>query len=75
MTIRMDNENIPYESRSVTFIRLAKDGSIDASHTLCEKRAWIQDGDVRLYAAWNGQRRTDIFTVNLDRARTALGAQ
>lgn len=71
MTIRTDAEGLPYEDRSVTFIRWLPDG-IDACDDRATKREWLKSGE-RLYAAWTGNYRSNVFLIDAAAARKALG--
>ena len=63
-------DDLPYEDRSVTFLRIVN-GHLEACQDRAAKREWLA---IRapMYAAWTGQYRTDIFTLNHDAARKAL---
>jgi hypothetical protein len=69
--IRDDAADLPYEDRSVTFIRILSAAEIDACTDRATKRAWLADG-VPLFAGWTGRYRTDIFRVDRAAARKAL---
>lgn len=70
MTVRIDNENIPYRSGGVTFLRV-RNGAIEATSGTQEKREWLE-GQEPLWAAWTGQYRTDVFMVDKAKASAAL---
>lgn len=65
------NPAIPYRSNSVTFIQWLPGGKLATSNEVDVKRQWLTEKR-RLYAAWNGQRRTDVFEVDVAAAREAL---
>jgi len=71
MGIRTDAAGLPYEDRSVTFIRWLPDG-IDACDDRATKREWLATGE-RLYAAWTGRYRSNVFIVDAVAARSKLG--
>lgn len=70
MTVRIDNEDIPYRVGGVTFLRV-RDGAIEATSGTSEKREWLEH-EGPLWAAWTGQYRTDIFVVDKTSAEAAL---
>jgi hypothetical protein len=69
--IRDDAADLPYEDRSVTFIRILSASEIDACTDRATKREWLTEG-VPLFAGWTGRYRTDIFRLNRTAARKAL---
>ena len=69
--IRADAGEMPYEDRSVTFIRLLSATEIDACNDRATKRAWLAES-VPLFAGWTGRYRTDIFRLDRAAARKAL---
>lgn len=69
--IRADEGDMPYEDRSVTFIRILSATEIDACNDRATKRAWLAEGGP-LFAGWTGRYRTDIFRLNRVTARKAL---
>lgn len=71
MSIRTDAANLPYEDRSVTFIRWLPDG-LDACDDRATKREWLATGE-RLYAGWTGRYCTNVFAADLEAAKRALG--
>jgi len=69
--IRTDAEDLPYEDRSVTFIRVTPDGELEACNDRGAKREWLSDRRM-IYAGWTGRYKTDIFVLNREVARRAL---
>ena len=69
--IRDDAGDLPYEDRSVTFIRILSATQIDACNDRATKRAWLAEG-IPLFAGWTGRYRTDIFRLDRAAARKAL---
>ena len=69
--IRGDASDLPYEDRSVTFIRILSATEIDACNDRATKRAWLSES-VPLFAGWTGRYRTDIFRLDRAAARKAL---
>lgn len=69
--IRQDEGIMPYFTSSVTFI-LLNAGKLDASNEVGTKREWLASRSGKLYAAWHGRYRTDIFAVDKAVARAAL---
>ena len=69
--IRADAGEMPYEDRSVTFIRVLSATEIDACNDRATKRAWLAES-VPLFAGWTGRYRTDIFRLDRAAARKAL---
>lgn len=62
---------IPWNETEVTFIRW-RGGDMESTRYREEKREWLK-GRGRLWAAWTGRYRTDIFTVDKSEAKTVLG--
>jgi hypothetical protein len=69
--IRTDAADLPYADRSVTFIRWLPDHAIDACDDRATKREWLATGE-KLFAAWTGQYRSNVFEVDVVAARRAL---
>lgn len=69
--IRADAGEMPYEDRSVTFIRILSATEIDSCNDRTTKRAWLAEG-IPLFAGWTGRYRTDIFRLDRTAARKAL---
>lgn len=55
----------------MTFIRWLP-GGLDACDDRRTKREWLESGE-RLYAAWTGRYRSDVFVVDAGAARRAPG--
>ena len=71
MSVRTDAPDLPYEDRSVTFIRWLPDRQLDACNDRQTKREWLALGEP-LFAAWTGRYYSDIFTVDERVARASL---
>ena len=71
MAIRSDSTDLPYEDRSVTFIRWLPGHAIDACDDRATKREWLAT-DETLFAGWTGRYRTDIFTLDRTAAKNRL---
>jgi len=69
--------HFPYKSQTVCYVVVAADGTVTSPHTVKEKRTMAADlaaGKVRIFAAWPGQYRTDLFELtDAEAMRTALG--
>jgi hypothetical protein len=73
LSIRTDATELPYEDRSVTFIRWVPGHKIDTCDDRTTKREWLATGEV-LYAAWTGRYRSEVFRVNRAVAKKRLNA-
>lgn len=69
--MRTDAQDLPYEDVSVTFIRWLPDHALDSCTSRQTKREWLATGE-KLFAAWTGRFRSDIFEVDARAARKAL---
>jgi hypothetical protein len=61
-------DGFPYNARAVCWVLVAPDGTVSSpGHTMAGRRAalaQVEAGGVRLFIAWPGQWRTDLFEVD-----------
>lgn len=65
-------EAVPWKDRSVTVFWM-EGGVLQQTNTVTGKRQALAEPKHRLMAAWTGQRKTDLITVDRAALKKALG--